>query len=940
MNILQFAVLGLGLGAIYGLLSNGLVLIYRGSGVLNFAQGAFAMVGAYAFWELHYNHGQSFVLAFVVAVVGVGIIGALSHLLIMRPLRHASSLVRLIATLGILALLQGLAVAIYQGNLQQVPVSLPHGHLQWGTISVPEDDLCILGIAVGIGVILYLVCRYTRFGLAISAVSENRRAASSLGWSPDLVATVTWLVGAALAAVAGILIVPYSGLDATQLTLVVIAALAAALAGGFSSFPISLIAGIGIGIVQSLMANYVTQTGASDAVPFIVIMIVLVIRGKSLPVRRDILDRLPRVGSGVLSYRLIIPLAVVLAVLMSTVFPTGLVVAVTIQLIVAVILLSVLTVTGYAGQLSLAQYGLAGTGAFFAGQLVSSEHWPFILALLAGIIGAAAVGAIFGIPALRTRGVNLAVVTLGLGFALQVMLFNNNSYTGGLAGMNVGAPSLFGLNIDPIAHPARYGIFVLVCLVLVFVGIANMRRGRAGRSFIAVRANERAAASLGISVVRTKLVAFSLASGIAGLGGVLLAFQSHIVIFSDFDIFSSINAVVYTTVGGIGFLAGPLLGSGLAVGGVGSWLLNMVSSLGAWLGVIGGASVLLTLLLNPDGIAGAVTEGRADPLTRRAIRFVRERLTPKPAPFVFLEADNGSAVLAHQPMALHVDSLTVQYGAVVAVDDLSLMVQPGEVLGLIGPNGAGKTTVIDAVTGFTKSRHGSVRLGDQNIGKMSPARRARLGLARSFQSVELFDDLTVLENLQAASDRRDALAYVSNLFRPGKINLPAAAVAAIREFSLADRLSAYPTKLSHGQRRLVGIARAMASQPSVLLLDEPAAGLDSRESVELGTLITRLAHQLNVAIILVEHDMSVVMSVCDRVAVLDFGHKIAEGTPAELRTNPAVIAAYLGEERSEDAAIRADDDHPANGVAGSPGLAAADPDVNRPVSTRSTDAGS
>jgi ABC-type branched-subunit amino acid transport system ATPase component/ABC-type branched-subunit amino acid transport system permease subunit len=767
-------------------------------------------------------------------------------------------------------------------------------------------------------VVLHYVSRHTTFGVATSAGASNRRAPAALGLSPDLVATVTWSVGTALAAVAGILIVPMSGLDADQLTLVVVVALAAALAGGFSSFTWTLVAGVGIGIGQSLMAQYVTQPGASDALPLVVIMLVLLIRGRSLPTRSAILERLPKIGTGVLRPRLITVLAVLVSAGMLTIFSQGLTVAITVQVIVAIILLSLVILAGYAGQVSLAQYGLAGMGGYISARLVAAAHWPFPVAVLAGVLGATLVGVLFGIPALRTRGVNLAVVTLGLGFAVEVILFDNGSYTGGITGTNVGDTSLFGLNIGATAYPGRFGIFCLLCLIVAVVIAARVRRGALGRSFIAVRANERAAASVGINVVRAKLVAFGLASAVAGLGGVLLAFESQVVDFTQFDIFTSINAVTFATIGGIGYLTGPLLGSGLASGAIPSYLLQRFGSLDEWLPVIGGVSVLLTLLRNPNGLAGAA-ESDGDPV----VRWFRGRLPRRAAgpgaaaAAGAADADGPATAQVRQraaPKALVVEGLTVRFGGVTAVDNLSLTIGPGEVVGLIGPNGAGKTTVIDAVTGFVRPARGSITLGDDPLSALPPHRRTAAGVTRSFQSVELFDDLTVGENLQAAEDLRQARAprQRAGSWRRSRPRLSALSLAVAGEFDLLTSLDDDPAQLPHGRRRLLGIGRAVVTQPSVLLLDEPAAGLDGHESAELAALIRRLATEWGIGVLLVEHDMSVVMSTCDRVAVLEFGLKIAEGKPEVIRSDPRVIAAYLG--RAPSAA----------GIAAGDGAAAAD----------------
>jgi sulfate-transporting ATPase len=255
-----------------------------------------------------------------------------------------------------------------------------------------------------------------------------------------------------------------------------------------------------------------------------------------------------------------------------------------------------------------------------------------------------------------------------------------------------------------------------------------------------------------------------------------------------------------------------------------------------------------------------------------------------------------------------VQDLSVRYGGVVAVDNVSFAVRPGEVVGLIGPNGAGKTSAIDAVTGFTRAARGSVRLEGRELVGLSATKRARAGISRSFQSLELFEDATVLDNLRAASDPRDRLSYLRDLVHPVAPPLPGQVVAAIREFRLEQDLMRTVQDLPYGQRRLLAIARAVATRPSVLLLDEPAAGLSEVETAELARLVRRLADDWGIAVLLVEHDMSFVMSVCDRIVVLDFGIQISEGSPSEVRRDPLVIAAYLGEgdETTEDGQASAD----------------------------------
>jgi branched-chain amino acid transport system ATP-binding protein len=243
---------------------------------------------------------------------------------------------------------------------------------------------------------------------------------------------------------------------------------------------------------------------------------------------------------------------------------------------------------------------------------------------------------------------------------------------------------------------------------------------------------------------------------------------------------------------------------------------------------------------------------------------------------------------------LDVDALRVTYGGVTAVADVDLKIEAGQVYGLIGPNGAGKTSMIDALTGYHPPAGGTVRFADNDITRMRPHRRARAGLARTFQSVELFDDLTVDENLLVASEHAGVTHALRDLFLPARAPDRRVVDWAIGVCGLQAVVDRYPTEISHGQRKLVGVGRALAQEPKLVLLDEPAAGLDTDESLALGTRLRSLPDEHGVTVLLVDHDMGLVLGVCDRILVLDFGKQIAEGSPGEVRSNPRVLEAYLG----------------------------------------------
>jgi sulfate-transporting ATPase len=405
---------------------------------------------------------------------------------------------------------------------------------------------------------------------------------------------------------------------------------------------------------------------------------------------------------------------------------------------------------------------------------------------------------------------------------------------------------------------------------------------------IAVRSNERAAAALGVNRHGAKLYAFALSAAIAALGGVLMAYRfSNVLYAGSYTVLHSINAVLVGVIGGIGWVSGALLSAAVFIpDGLAARPLANYSGLTETLRTLAGFIVLATLIFNQNGMAE--THNFAA-IVRRFRKGKTQSPQAPPAPRI----DDEAVV---RPASLEIRDLTVRFSGVVAVDGVSLSVNPGEVVGLIGPNGAGKTTLIDGVTGFVPLAGGEVRLDGRGIGGWSVAKRARAGLGRSFQSLELFDDMTVLDNLRTASDRHDVRSYLLDLIRPADVPLSKGAWSAITELGLAEDLNARTEDLSYGRRRLVAIARTLATGPAVLLLDEPCAGLDDEESRHLGDLICRLARQWGIGVLLVEHNVDLVMKVCDRITVLDSGRVIAEGTPSVVQAHEAVVAAYLGEE--------------------------------------------
>jgi sulfate-transporting ATPase len=928
-NILQFVLLGLGTGGIYALLGLGLVFIYRGSGVVNFAHTGIALVSAVVFYETYGVKGWPLGLAIAVALIASVLSGLVVQFMVMRPLRRASPLMRIVATLAVLAIVESAVDQVYGGVGVSVKSFLPEGALHLFGTAVGQDQAIILLISCVLTVILWQAYKRTRFGLATTAVAENELIPASIGWSPNAIASINWGLGALLAGLAGVLISPIVGLDGDSIGLLIVPALTVALIAGFSSFPLTLLGGLVLGILQSeatlATTNGVLPTGASDFVPLILIVGLLVLRGRSIPVRGYLADRLPRLSSGQIK-----PLWVIIglaALYVSTqIFTTNWTGAITASFTAGIICLSLVVVTGYCGQLSLAQYAFAGLGALFSAHMAYSWHLEFILATLIAMVITIVIGTILALPAVRLRGVNLAVVTLSIAVVVNSAVLTNSSYTGGIVGLTVPTPSIFGLQVGAVADPFRYAIVVVIAFALVGIAVANLRRGRVGRRLVAVRSNERAAASLGISVSAAKLYAFALAAGIAACGGALMVFEDPSAYFGAYDPLASITIVLDAVVGGIGYASGAIMGGASVQGGMAQQTLSTFFNTQGWFTVFASVVLLIVVITHHDGVVNVtiMSYKTAKSFVIRTFRnlFPSRQLVPAG---VGAPADVTGGMVAPQSVSdtparvvagpsfrsgespspadvgslfnaktLEFRDIAISFGGVRAVDGVSLTVHPGEVVGLIGPNGAGKTTILDIATGFDRRYSGSVLLGGVPIDNLNAVKRARAGLIRSFQNLELFDDLSVEENIRAASEPRNRLAYLSDLVYPKKMPLSSVAKTVVEDFGLTADSQREPTELHLAQRRLLAVARAVAARPSVLLLDEPAAGLDETSRHELGDTVRRLAESWGLGVLLIEHDVSLVLSTCDRVMVLEFGKVIAADTAENIAQHEGVIKAYLG----------------------------------------------
>jgi ABC-type branched-subunit amino acid transport system ATPase component/ABC-type branched-subunit amino acid transport system permease subunit len=721
------------------------------------------------------------------------------------------------------------------------------------------------------------------------------------GLSPNVISLANTLLASLVAGALGILAASITQLDPSTLPLQIIPALAAALIASFTSFAIAAGASFGIAIMYSLLqyasaqswfpqSGGVSLPGVTDLLAFLIIVVVLFWRGSRIPGRGEIVERrLPEAPRPRHLARTGLIGGLAGAVLL-IVFPFDFREALINTLIGALMALSLVVVTGFVGQISVVQLALAGAAGFTVSHMAVNFGITFPVAALAGIAVAVVIGLVTAASAVRVRGVSLSVVTLAGAVAIQNFGFVNSTWGGGLAGSPVPEPAWFGLDLGPRA-PFRgidgnlpspvFGWVVLICCVLLCVAVGYLRRGQLGQRMLAVRSNERAAAAAAINPRTVKLAAFGIAAFIAGVAGVLYAYNFGSVSADRFDAITALSLIAFAYAGGITLISGAVFAGLLSAQALIPYALDKWFGLnGNWFLLAGGVLLIFTLQQNPEGVAGDLYRR----LHRRAvIRAPQAAATargapgsaPGAAPATARGADQPvRAGLAGRPAVLRVTGLSVAFGGVQALRDVTLEVREGELVGLIGPNGAGKTTLVDAVSGFVRYA-GRVELAGADIGGLPPYERARRGLGRTWQSTELFDDLEVRENLTVAA-------------RGGS------AAGALDLVGMDWAAAARPAQLSMGQRKLVGVARALAAGPRLLCLDEPAAGLDTRESAELGARLRELADQ-GQAMLLIEHDMGLVLSVCDRVIVLEFGHVVADGPPDAVRRDPRVLAAYLGD---------------------------------------------
>ncbi|MDJ0381728.1 ATP-binding cassette domain-containing protein [Streptomyces sp. G-G2] len=905
VDLLVFVLSGLVSGALYALLATGLVLSYSASGLFNFAHGATAYLCALTFYELHSGLGWPAVPAalLVVLVLAPGLGLGLDRLMFRRLARVGES-AQIVATIGLLVALPAAGLWVV-GLLADAGVPVVPAENQFGLpgvgpspatswepvdgVGVDSDQLITWVVTAVVAVALWVLMRRTRLGLRLRASVDNRSLTELRGISADRLSSAAWMIASGLAGLAGVLATPLLGLSAHDFTLFLFVSATAAVIGRFVSVPLAFAGGLGLGVLQNLVAGYAAFTdritGFRTAVPFLILfagLLVLTRRARAAGTAaseappRDHLEGAPwRRRWGVWAVG-----AALLCVALYTVttpFWSGLLAQ---GLAIALVFMSFTVVTGLGAMVSLAQATFV-TGAALVAGLLMSHGWPFVAALAVGTCTAAVLGALVALPALRLGGRSLALATLALAFLADQVLFQLPWLRNGDSGWSVPRPVLGPVDLS---DDRAMGVALVVLVALVAAGLSALRNSPSGRAMLAVRSSPEAAVASGVSVLRTKLLLFTLSAGLAGFGGVLYASYNTRITATDFTALTGLVwlAVVvaagvrrpqYAVVAGLVYAVAPRV------------LADHVTASG-YLPVILFGLAGVALANDPDGYCAGVpgrvaawrlAAGRGGPSAGvpsagGAGGAGKRGSAPDPAPQTpeGLEVPRGLEV-----PALELRGVRAGYGGGSVLHGVDLTVRRGEILAVLGPNGAGKSTACKVAAGLLGTSGGAVYVAGRDATRDGPVRRSRDGVLLAPEGRGIFPSLTIEENLALyLPDARARDAVYARFPR------------------LRERRSVAAGSLSGGEQQLLALAPLLQRPPEVLIADEPSLGLAPRVVAEVYALLVEL-RDAGTALLLVEEKAAEILGVADTVAYLSQGRVSWCGPRAEVEAD-RLTEAYLG----------------------------------------------
>ncbi|HVY11772.1 MAG TPA: ATP-binding cassette domain-containing protein [Mycobacteriales bacterium] len=892
-------------GSIIGLQALGLVLTYRSDRIVNFAYGSMGGVGGTIAAMLYLGQGWNWPLAVAAGLVSGALLGALTEILVIRRFAKSSRLILTVATIGLAQVLGGIQLLLpgWLGGPSLVggfSTALSHHSLNVGPVLFTGNDLVtVLAVPIVIVALGWYLLR-TDSGIAVRAIADNRDRALLLGVPVRRMATIVWTVAGLLATIAVILPAPSQGLtiDAAAGPSLLLPALAAAVLAYKESLPIAVVAGIGLGILQQLVAWNFTKASAPDVAFLIVILLALLLlpgqRGRREGAQetslsaggtaREIpaqLRRLPEVVAARLSGKVALLALVVFAPLAFDA-PTVRIFSTT--AIYAIVAVSLVLLTGWSGQVSLGQYAFVGFGGVLVGNLMNHWNLDFFVCLVAAAAAGAFLAVLVGLPALRIQGLDLAVTTLALAVAADAFFFNPTNFSS-LIPNTITRPVLWkrfnlDLNTATSATNAERTLYFL-CLGVLLVAIAivvGLRRTRPGRVMIATRDNPRAAAAMAVPTTRIKLVGFVVAGAIAGIAGGLHAVIQTSIGYHTYEPAESLLVFSMVIIGGVDSIMGALLGVVLIEWAVYTWPQYQL--------VITGAALLFILQVLPGGL-GSVVFALRDRLLKVVARRRGIDLTASADGAVSAAPVDDVSPAAKQEVSgalLRCDGVEASYGSMQVLFGVDLDVADGEIVALLGTNGAGKSTMLKAVAGLLSASPGKVWFDGADITKLSTEARAARGLSL-VPAKSIFPSLNVAENLRVAAW----------LVRKDKTQIAAGRAKAFELFGqLADRERQLAGTMSGGQQQMLSLAMALQSKPKMLLIDELSLGLAPSVVGRLLEVVRELSAD-GVTIVIVEQSVSVALEVAERAEFLERGTVRFAGPTAELLERTDVLrSVFIG----------------------------------------------